>query len=52
MNGTQISGKKLVWVGGLVLLAVAASTRIFAVFYLHDMSLLRSPAPPAATTRP
>ena len=47
MNPAAISGKKLVWVGGIVLLLVAASARLFAVFYLNDMN-----HPPAAATQP
>jgi hypothetical protein len=46
MNAARISGKKLVWIGGLVLLAAAASARVFAMFYLRDM------AHPPATTQP
>jgi hypothetical protein len=38
MSTARISGKKLVWVGGIVLVCVAASARIFAVFYLHDQA--------------
>ncbi|MGA2230026.1 MAG: hypothetical protein ABSH22_03790 [Tepidisphaeraceae bacterium] len=33
-----ISGKKLVLVGGLILVLAAASARIFAMFYLKDMA--------------
>jgi hypothetical protein len=42
-----ISGKKLVIVGGLVLLLVAASARIFARFYVRDVG--NAPEIPAQT---
>jgi hypothetical protein len=50
-----ISGKKLVIVGGLVLVLAAASARLFAVFYLHDMATAPEIAPqtqPASDAAP
>jgi|HubBroStandDraft_5_1064220.scaffolds.fasta_scaffold669426_2 hypothetical protein len=48
MNGVaRISGKRLVLIGGLVLILTAASARLFAVFYLHDME-----HPMPASTQP
>jgi hypothetical protein len=52
MNTAAVNGKKLVWVGGMVLVVVAACARLFAVFYLRDSSAApaAAEAAPVATT--
>jgi hypothetical protein len=54
MNSAAISGRKLVWVGGMVLVVAAACARLFAVFYLRDSSApsASSDAAAAAQTIP
>jgi hypothetical protein len=39
MNGpSTISGKKLVWTGGIVLFITALAVRIFAGYYIKDVN--------------
>jgi hypothetical protein len=51
MSDARISGKKLVLIGGLLLLLTAAGIRMFAVSYLRNMHRLpptTQPLPPEA----